>query len=308
MDPVVGQPPDLFAFSDYREFLKAHYEHRRKLQPAFSYRFMAARLDIDAGQLAHILQGRLHLPQRALPATLKLCRLGTLESAYFEELMRLARSRKEDEKERCRERLDALRAVVPRELGPESAGFYAHWRHAVVRSLAGVVQARKAEGLASRCDPPATPAEAEESVRLLENLGLLERDPEGFLRPAQPHLTAGPQVPRDELRRWHDQVLELAGRSVDRFGVSEREVTTLTAALSEEDFGTVRGWIADFRRQAQALAGGSSDPDRVMEVCIQFFPVAEVPGNAAGGPIRSGAGTDIQRDRPRRSPKRDGGD
>jgi uncharacterized protein (TIGR02147 family) len=285
MDPVVNPAPDLFAFSDYRKYLKAHYEHRRSIQSAFSYRFMAQRLDIDAGQLAHILQGRLHLPQRTLPAVLKLCKFGSLESAYFEELLRLARSRTEAERERCAERLAALRAVVPRELGKDEAGFYAHWRHAVVRSLTGVVQARKAEGLGPLCDPPSTSAESEASVRLLEGLGLLARDGDGFLRPSQPHISAGAEVPREELRRWHDQVLDLAVRSVDSFGPADREVATLTAALSEEDFATVREWIADFRRQVQALAGGVASPDRVMEVCVQFFPVARVP-EAASAPRR----------------------
>ena len=127
------------------------------------------------------------------------------------------------------------------------------------------------------CDPPSSPAESEESVRLLEELGLLVRDPEGFLRPAQPHLTAGPQVPREDLLRWHAQVLELASRSVDRFGPADRDVATITAALSEEDFGTVRGWIADFRRQVQALAGAVPEPDRVLEICVQCFPVARIP-------------------------------
>ena len=289
MAEVVTSGPDLFSFTDYREYLKAHYEHRRGIQPAFSYRFMAARLDIDAGQLAHILQGRLHLPQRALPATLKLCKLGSLESAYFEELLRLGRSRTEEERERCRERLSALRAVVPRELGRESSPFYEDWRHSVLRSLAGVVKVRQAQGLGRLCDPPSTEAEAESIVRLLEGLGLVGRDPEGFLRPTQSQLTAGESVPRESLRRWHDQVLQLGIRSEDRFVSSQREVATLTAALSEGDLGTVRGWIADFRRQVQALSGGVETPDRVLEVCVQFFPVAQVPQDAAAGKGRAAA-------------------
>lgn len=286
MDPVVAPPPDLFAYDDYRAYLRAHYEHRRSLRSTFSYRFMASRLDMDAGQLAHILQGRLHLPQRVLPAMLKLCRFGSLESAFFEELLRLARAKTDEERARCRERLDALRSVAPRELDEGSAGFYGHWRHAAVRSLAGVVRARNAQGLGALCDPPSSPSESEASVRLLEGLGLLVRDPEGFLKPAQPHLTAGPQVPREDLVRWHAQVLELASRSVERFGPADREVATITAALSEDDFATVRGWIADFRRQVQALAGAVSDPDRVLQVCVQCFPVARIP---KGNLLRQGA-------------------
>lgn len=281
MAEVVGVGPlDLYSFADYREYLRRHYEHRRAQQPSFSYRFMATRLEIDPGQLAHILQGKLHLPQRALAATLKLCRFDSRESAFFEELVRLGRCRKPEDAERSRERLDALRAVLPRELGPLAESFYAHWRHAVVRALAGLAEVSDGGEFGTLCRPSQTAQEARDSVRLLVKLGLILREESGKFQVAETHLVPGPSVSRNVLRKWHAQVLALAASSVDRFGPEERDISTLTVALSSKDLPAVRAWISDLRRQIQALAAATGTPDRVLDACIQLFPVARTPGKS----------------------------
>jgi uncharacterized protein (TIGR02147 family) len=272
---VEGTPPDLYAFSDYREYLRCHYEHRRLRQPSFSYRFMSSRLEIDPGQLSRILQGKLHLPQRALAATLKLCRFDPREAAYFEELVRLGRSRKPEEIIRSRERLEALRSVTSRELSARSEGFYGHWRHAVIRALVGFVdESGDGRDLGTLCLPAQSGEEAAASIRLLEETGLVVRDQEGRLRPADPHVVPGDGVSRAALRRWHGQSLDLAVQSLERFGPDRRDVSTLTVALSSKDLGIVRGWIADLRRQVKALAGAADSPSQVVDVCVQVFPVA----------------------------------
>jgi uncharacterized protein (TIGR02147 family) len=272
---VEGEAPDLFSFTDYREFLRRYYEFRRHDQPTFSYRFMATRLEIDPGQLAHILQGKLHLPQRALAATLRLCRFDARQSAFFEELIRLGRSRTPEDAARSEARLDALRKVSHRELGPKDASFYGHWRHSVLRALTSVVKVSEGGELGAFCQPCQSPADARESIQLLERLGLLARDEAGCLRPTEAHLAPGSEISRAVLRKWHAEVLKLATESLERFDPAQRDISTLTVALSSRDLPTVRGWIADLRQQAQAQAEASKTPDRVLEICIQIFPVAQ---------------------------------
>jgi uncharacterized protein (TIGR02147 family) len=281
---VEGEAPDLFSFTDYREFLRRHYEFRRAAQPSFSYRFMATRLEIDPGQLAHILQGKLHLPQRALAATLKLCRFDARESAFFEELIRLGRCRKPEDAARSRERLDALRTVQQRELGPEGESFYHHWRHAVVRALASTAKVSDGGEFAGLCRPPLTSVEARESTELLEKIGLLSRDGDGTFRAREAHVVPGPAVSRNVLRKWHAQVLELAASSLEVFDAADRDVSTLTVAFSSKDLPTVRGWISDLRREVQARASATECPDRVLNACIQLFPVARTREAARSGP------------------------
>ncbi|HNY31000.1 MAG TPA: TIGR02147 family protein [Fibrobacteria bacterium] len=270
------EAPDLYSFLDYREFLRAHYEHRRARQKSFSYRFMAARLDVDAGQLAHILRGRLQLPQRALSATIALCHLDERQGAYFEELVRLAACKDDEERERIVERLDALREISVRQIPSSSAHYYDHWKHATLRALAGILPSTgDGSTLGRHCFPPLSAPETAESVAFLERAGLLGRDEWGRLAPTDAHVAPSPDIPREALRQWHEQVLELASRCLDRIPADQRDVSTLTVALSQADVRTVTGWIAEFRRAVQALATASSHPDRVSQVCVQMIPVSK---------------------------------
>jgi len=267
--------PVVFDFLDYRDYLKALYETRRETSSVFSYRFMAQRIDVDAGQLARILQGKLHLPQRALSATLKLCKLDGREAAYFEDLFRLGKAKDPEEAARCRERLEALKVPPPRIVGSEQAEYYRNWRHSVVRAIATLDSIpQEPETIANSCRPPIGPEQAKESLALLLQLGLLMRTSDGRLQPSDPHLSANENLPLELLRGWHAQAMEQGRRALAEIPPTERDVSTMTLALSAADLPTIRAWVVDLRRQVRALAASTTNSDRVFQVNVQFFPVA----------------------------------
>lgn len=268
-DPVV------FGFQDYREFLKALYDARRQASSIFSYRFMAQRLDVDAGQLSRILQGKLHLPQRALAATIQLCRLEGREAAYFEELMRRARAKTPEEAARSQERLDALKVPPAGEVESGQSEYYTRWHHSVVRALASIeAMPQDASTMARSCRPVLSEREAGESLELLERLALLRRDGSGRLVPSEPHIAPHPSVPTGLLRQWHSQAMSQARASLEQTPPAERDMSTMTVAVNASDLAKVREWIADLRRQVRALAASTATPDRVFQVNVQCFPVA----------------------------------
>lgn len=270
-------------YLDYRAFLRDHYEARKEEAGFFSYRFMSQRLDIDPGQLVKILQGKLHLPPRSLQAMLRLCRLEGRDAEYFEELVKFSRARTREETNRSFERLSLLRGVEVATLDVQQAEFYRKWHHTVIRSLLGMGPfAGDAKALGKLCVPPVTPQEAAESVALLESLGLVVRDPEGVLILADAHISPDIQVPVDAVRTFQRDTLHLAERALDEIEKDEREISTITVALSKADIQAVRGWVGDLKRQIQNLASNSSDPDRVFHLNVQMFPVARRPRKKAG--------------------------
>lgn len=276
--------PNVFGFRDYRAYLKAFYEARRQASSIFSYRFMAQRLDVDAGQLSRILQGRLHLPQRAVAATIRLCRLGGRQAAYFEELMRLARAKTPEEEGRSLERLSALETPAARETEIGQADYYSRWHHSVVRALASLESIPQDPSSIARSCLPALSSEAvAESLALLERCGLLRRDPSGRLVPDEPHIAPHRSVRPELLRAWHAQAMDQARKALADTPASERDVSTMTVAVDAAALDLVREWIADLRRQARALSASSCEPDKVFQVNVQWFPVGRRgKGRAAG--------------------------
>lgn len=273
---MVGELMDLFAYTDYRVYLREFYENRKESNPIWSYRFMATRLEMDPGQLVKILQGKLHLPQRALGAAIKLCGLDARQAAFFEELVRFSRARTADESSRSYERLNALRGVPSGALSQDQADYYRSWHHTVVRALLGMAPFRGDwETLGALCMPPLTPDEARSSVELLERLGIVVRDDHDVLSLSNAHITPGAGVPVEAVRKFQRDTLDLAKRALEAIPREEREISTITMALAESDLTLVQGWVQDLRRQVQALADGTREPDRVYHLNVQLFPVAK---------------------------------
>jgi len=268
--------PSVFQFEDYRAFLLAHYEARKAIKRQFSYRFMAGRLDVDPGQLVWILKGKLHLPARSISAAIKLCHLEGRDAAYFEELSRLIRARSAGEKSRCRERLAALRGVDTHPLEASQASFYERFHHSVLRALAPLGKHASPSQLGACCIPPLDAEQAEHSLKLLSTLGLVHSGRGGWSLP-KTHITTGTAIDPSILREFHAQAIGCAMTALKDQPPANRDISTLTVALSASDLGTVRSWLSDMRRQIQKLAEDTQIPDRVIQFNAQFFPLASRP-------------------------------
>lgn len=266
---------DILAYTDYRAYLRDIYENRKESNPIWSYRFMASRLEIDPGQLVKILQGKLHLPQRAVGAAIRLCGLDGRDGAYFEELVRFARAHSAEESSRSFERLAALRGVASAPIQVDQAEYYRSWHHTVVRALLGLAPFRGDwKTLGALCLPQLATEQAKASVELLERLGIAVRDEQGALRLSDSHVAPGEGVPVELVRQFQKDTIDLAKNALDTIPREEREISTITMALSESDIGLVQGWVRDLRRQVQSLAENTRDPDRVYHLNVQLFPVA----------------------------------
>jgi uncharacterized protein (TIGR02147 family) len=207
---------------------------------------------------------------------MKLCKLDGREAAYFEDLFRLGKAKDPEEAERCRERLAALKVPPPQVVGMEQADYYRQWRHSVVRAIATLDSIpQEPELIANSCQPPMGPEQAKESLELLQKLGLLVRGSDNRLHASDPHLAAHENLPLELLRGWHAQAMEQGRKALADIPPTERDVSTMTLALTAADLPTVRAWVVDLRRQVRALAASTTNPDRVFQVNVQFFPVAE---------------------------------
>jgi len=264
----------VYSHEDWRAFLQDELEVRRAAQEELTSRALALRMGMDPAQLHRILHGRTPLPFRFVPAVAEIFRMDRRAAAYFEELLRCDRARSPEERTRSRERLSALRGVAARPLVGEQAEFYGHWRHSVIRSLVGLGGVKgDGAGLGSLCIPPVSQDEARESVDLLLELGLAERDADGNLRLRESHLTTGPDVPAPVVRGFHRQAIDLARSALETMPASERDISAVTASLDSGGLETLRELARELRQKVQTLSHGTRDPDRVFQLNIQLFPV-----------------------------------
>ena len=264
----------VYSYLDYRVYLQDEQATRKDADPTCTYRKLATLLEIDPGQLTRILRGKCPLPFRFVPVVGDLFAMDRRACAYFEELLRLERARSQDEKHRSQERLAALRGVAVSPVDSARAEYYTHWYHSVIRALLGLGPFREDfTALGQMCIPPITPEQARQSIQILEDLGLVRRDEQMVLRPADAHLTTGDGVSPQVLRNFHDQAIVLARDALEKIPPGERDISALTASVDAKGLAILRDMARELRQRVQTLSHGTRDPDRVFQLNIQMFPV-----------------------------------
>lgn len=270
----------LYEAEDYRTWMRERYEERKRIQPNFSYRFMAIRLEMDAGQLVKILQGKLHLVPQKIPMVAKLFGLDARSERFFEALVRFGKATGTQEISRRWDEIQSLREVQSRELEQDQYEFYSTWLPTAVRgvlSLGEPDQTPKAIGdrIVPRVDAP----EVERSLALLERLGLVAREGGGWSL-AHKHIRTGDLWRQKTVRRFQIDTMRLATEALESIPAKRRDISTLTLTLAEKDLPLLKERVAEFRRDLVRLAEESDPADSVYQVNVQVFPMTSETSRA----------------------------
>jgi uncharacterized protein (TIGR02147 family) len=280
-DKDAGEGPSVFDYTDYRRFLKAYYEHQKRKNPAFSYRYFALKAKVNSsGLLKNVIDGKRGLGRGLIVRCAEAMKLKKKEAEYFECLVDFNEARTVEEKRIFFERLLALRKPEAHQVQASQFEFYSKWYYSAIREWIGIAPFRGDHAaLARSLDPAIRPEQAEKAVRVLEELGLIVKDPQGRYRQAQPLVTTGPEVESLSVAQYQIACMDLAKEAFDRHAAPTRDLSTLTLSLSEEGFAALKEEIVSFRKKLLALERGFQGPDRVYQLNMQFFPLTKLPGD-----------------------------
>ena len=265
----------LYEAEDYRTWLRTRYNERKKAQPHFSYRFMALKIGMDAGQLVKVLQGKLHLAPQKLPAVAKLFGLDARGLKFLEALLRFGKATGPDEIEKRWEELQSLKDVQSRELERDQYDYYSTWLPTAVRGLISLEGSdHSVGGIRDRILPHPTTEEVEKALALLSHLELIRPDSERRWLLAEKHIRTGTQWRERTVRNFQVDTMRLATEALDRIPPRRRDISTLTLTLAEKDLPLLRERVAELRRDLVHLAEESDPADSVYQVNIQVFPMS----------------------------------
>src|SRR5512139_2382117 len=90
---------DLFAYTDYRKFLRDYYEARRAVQREYTHRFISQAIGFrSTGTFAQILQGKTNMAPDTVARFIRFLELKPVEADYFELLVLFGQSKGHAEK------------------------------------------------------------------------------------------------------------------------------------------------------------------------------------------------------------------
>lgn len=271
------QLPNLFQYSDYRQFLKDAYALNKVRQPSFSYRYLALKGGINSSAFfKYIIEGQRNLTKSTLLKTCLAFGLKDKEAEYFEHLVFFNQAKTIKEKNLYFDRLTKLRGLYDVKRVEESQyAYYSQWYHSAVREILAMVKpSGDAKALAHSLLPSITPKQAQESVELLQRLGFIRKDVHGGWKQTDPILTTGNPIASQVVVQFQLMMLDLAREAYDRSAPEERLMSSTTLAVSEAAVDLFKKRIRQFRAELLEMARVEEKADRVYQLNLNFFPTS----------------------------------
>lgn len=267
---------DLFAYMEYREYLKDFYAWRKGEKATFSLRYIGQKVGMDDSYVSKVLMGERHLPIAKIHDFTNLCSLKGRHAQYFEALVLFGRAKTDEERKPFLDKLVRLRAVKGHSLEAHQQKFYSKAYYTAIRALMSLSDWRdEYDEIGRRVDPPLRGSVVRDAIEFLLQIGLIHRNESGILEPTEHHIRSGKPFDRAAVKVFQQEMLELAKRSLSVHSVDSRDFSTLTVAVKKETIADIRSLVAECRDAIRKRIEQDEDPDTVFQINVQVFPLSK---------------------------------
>jgi uncharacterized protein (TIGR02147 family) len=269
--------PDLFAYLDYRKFLRDFCAAKQQQNPHYSYRYLSTKAGIKSGGFfSWVLQGKRNLSPRIVFDLARMFGFTRPQTAYFEQLVAFNQATTHEERKIAFDKLLSMRRGTVHQVREEQVAFYSTWYHAALRELISIIPVRDdtiAEA-AAQLTPAIKSSDAAKSLALLVQLGMARKNDAGIYERTDEVLSSKEHVPLVALHDYQIGSMELAKAALDQFGANERELSTVTMSIDNDAYLKIIERLAMFRAEVMEIARSVKKPSRVMQLNLHYFPLS----------------------------------
>lgn len=270
----------VFAYDDYRAFLRDRYLVLRKENRRFSHRFIGSRIGYSSsGWFSDLLKGRMNLPGTQRTRLANVFHLCERESEYFAWLVEHNQAASLEERNRCLRKMLEFKEIQADLVGLEKFTYYSKWYFPAVREmLFFFVFKGDYPALARRLKPAITASQAKEAIQVLLKLDFIHKAADGTLRPRPITLKKDSSSKSPRSGDYLIEYIRLGMEAFDRFEAGERHVSGMTLSFSEHGFRKATAEIERLRKKLLALMKDDPKPDAVYQINMQCFPLSRRDG------------------------------
>jgi uncharacterized protein (TIGR02147 family) len=278
---VSKEPPvGVYAYLDYRAFLRDHYAAKKAASRAFSYRAFSKRAGVASpNYLKLVVEGKRSLSPKMSERFAHACGLDADASRYFVHLVTFNQAKSSIERSQAYDKLSGFQSYrQAHKLELAHAAYYSDWYMPAIRELAASAQFRAdPEWIADQLVPKISPLQAQRALETLIELGLLVRDSAGRLVQADALVSTGPETRGLHIVAFHRAMTQRAIESIDLVPAAERDISSLTLCLGRGGLTTLKMRLQRLRRELLELSALETEPEQVVQVNFQLFPLSRAP-------------------------------
>lgn len=273
--PVEVASLALAQMRDYREFLRALFAEKQRINARFSFRRFSQLVGFKSpNYLQMILDGRRNLSPATAATMADRLKLSAAEKAYFVALVKLADAENDQERNLAeRERLAALKRMVARDIPAAQKEVFGRWFYLLVRELF-LLKGASADPswICARLGGVISEADCANAVELLLRLGFLVATDTGY-KPAEPVLdTDDQQMQAALMRDFHAGLLKMWAQNLERLGPREQELGVLNIPIDSRKIPELRRRIRQFQDEIIGFVQDEKEADSVVQLGTYLIP------------------------------------
>jgi uncharacterized protein (TIGR02147 family) len=276
---------DVFAYLDYRAYLRDYYNDRKAAGRGFSYRSFSRKAGLKSpNYLKLVVDGERNLSADMAERFASACGLKGDELRYFVDLVAFSQAPTLAERNQHYARLTGFqRYRNAHKLDVAHAAYFSAWYMPAVRELAVRTDFRDDPAwIAAQLVPEISRDEAEHALTTLLQLGLLVRESNGDIRQADVLLSTGVETRGLHIAAYHRAMVHRAMEAIDIIPAQDRDISSLTLCLSESGLRAFKERVQRFRKELLELSALEPNPEQVVQINFQLFPLSR--RRKQGGP------------------------
>ena len=271
---------DVFAYDNYRSFLKDWLEAAKHRNANVSFRSLARMAGFTSPNfLKLVIDGDRNLSPDSIERFQRFLKLNKSASAYFRTLVLMNQAKSGDEKFLFSTQLAGLKkpANRPQLLTQSQSDYYTTWYMVAIRELVSLPDFKEdPKWIANRLVPSITPSEAQKALEQLQELKILVRDSKGHLKQSSSLISLGEEVQSILVKKFLSVMSVRASESLNIFSYQDREISSFTMSLDQDSFDRAREVIIEARKKLHHIAEQCEGKSgRVFQSNFHLFPLSK---------------------------------
>ncbi|OUR97186.1 hypothetical protein A9Q84_12735 [Halobacteriovorax marinus] len=268
---------NIFNYSDYREFLRDFNEMKKRVNPSWSFGLWARELGLNSiSSITMIINGQRHAGKKIQKSLIDFFKFNTKEAYYFEELVKIAKSSKDNPSLTILLLDQNSELKEMREQNTAQVDLFFNWKAHCVKELtqlkdffpSGTWIETRTNGLIKK-------DEGKKLLDLLISEGFLEKTFFEGKEVIQPSSTIVPtkEVTKEAAHSYHKALMENSAKAIEK-DKDLRSLHATTLSLLTSDLAKAKDIIREFQINFSEQIE-QSPGDEVYQLNIQLFPLTK---------------------------------
>lgn len=251
MDKII----DIFQFTSFRKYLDEYQAARVQTDPDFTRAGACALLGLPKTRSYYndIIKGK-KLSTRMIPKFVEVLGLNKKEAKYFETMVNMDQAKTATERNAFFEELLKQHPDSHRILNEDAYEYYNHWYNSVLFTALEVVDVSDdLEPIQKLISPKVSVGTLKRSLELLERLGFVRKNENGFWKSCRDSVSSGTYNNSDLVRQYQLQCFELSKQALLAGDESSSDMATFTFSVSDDAFKAIAKEIQGLKAKVRKI-------------------------------------------------------